>query len=110
MLVSPRIQFTDAFPYASPHRGTVSYGYPAAFSVVFFKTNSCVCCVLCVYLYIVLSMIHLSRVSSERRKRRRCVERRREREKTTVKNAFGSQIYIYIYTAKYSFAPASGEI
>jgi hypothetical protein len=40
-----------------------------------------------------------------------CREKEREREKTTVKNAFGSQIYIYIiYTAKYSFAPASGEI
>ena len=96
MLVSPRIQFTDAFPYASPHRGTVSYGYPAAFSVVFFKTNSCVCCVR-IYLYIVLSMIHLSRVSSERRKRRRCVERKRERERERRRQLKTRLAHRYIY-------------
>ena len=53
MLVSPRIQVTVAFPYASPHRGTVSYGYPTVFSVVFFKTISHLYIFICVCVYII---------------------------------------------------------
>lgn len=119
MLVSPRIQVTVAFPYASPHRGTVSYGYPTVFSVVFFKTISHFYMYMCIlYIHVCVCVYNFSVSTFESRRRKKyerdtLVERgqyKKTRSSLSLYLSHSQHTKNFFSTAKYSFAPASGEI